>query len=162
MISVEGPVYRIALMTVTVASPMNSGPCCTLEAQPPPPHVRYAGFMEQTMEPPVAAGSKTQLEEVFKSIIEHAGAKTVYGEPVSVDGKTVLPVATIRYGFGVGSGAKADGEHGIDLLSGALVGADCGTLPDAFRRAVPIGLGATPCARRATRTASRKARPSTM
>jgi uncharacterized spore protein YtfJ len=65
------------------------------------------------MEPPVAEESKTQLAEVFKSIIEHAGAKIVYGEPVSVDGKTILPVAQIRYGFGVSSGAKGSNwEHG--------------------------------------------------
>jgi len=69
--------------------------------------------MPETMEPPVAAGSKTQFAEVFKSIIEHAGAKTVYGEPVSVDGKTVLPVATVRYGFGGSSGGKGNNwEHG--------------------------------------------------
>jgi uncharacterized spore protein YtfJ len=66
--------------------------------------------MPETME---AAEGKTQLEEVFKSIIEHAGAKTVYGEPVSVDGKTVLPVATIRCGFGGSSGGKGSNwQHG--------------------------------------------------
>jgi uncharacterized spore protein YtfJ len=69
--------------------------------------------MEQTMEPPVAAESKTQFAEVFKSIIEHAGAKIVYGEPVSVDGKTVLPIATIRCGFGGSSGGKGSNwQHG--------------------------------------------------
>ena len=69
--------------------------------------------MEQTTEPLVAAQSKTQLGEVFKSIIEYAGAKTVYGEPVSVEGKTILPVATIRYGFGGSSGGKGNTwEHG--------------------------------------------------
>jgi uncharacterized spore protein YtfJ len=68
--------------------------------------------MPETMEPPVATQSK-QFAEVFKSIIEHAGAKTVYGEPVSVEGKTVLPVATIRYGFGGSSGGKGNNwEHG--------------------------------------------------
>jgi uncharacterized spore protein YtfJ len=66
--------------------------------------IRYDSPMEQ----PVSAGIK--LEDVFKSIIEHAGAKAVYGEPVSVDGKTVLPVAQIRYGFG--SGGKGNGQHG--------------------------------------------------
>jgi len=69
--------------------------------------------MPETMEPPIAAESKTQLEEVFKAIVEHAGAKTVYGEPVSVNGKTVLPVATIRYGFGGSSGGRGSTwEHG--------------------------------------------------
>jgi len=64
--------------------------------------------MPETIEPPVARQSKTQLEEVFKSIIEQAGARTVYGEPVSVEGKTILPVATIRYGFGGSSGGKGN------------------------------------------------------
>jgi uncharacterized spore protein YtfJ len=69
--------------------------------------------MPETMEPPVAAESKTQFAEVFKSIIEHAGTKTVYGESVSVDGKTVLPVAQIWYDFGGSSGGKGNNwEHG--------------------------------------------------
>jgi len=69
--------------------------------------------MPETMEPPVAAESKTQFAEVFKSIIEYAGAKVVYGEPVSVDGKTVLPVAQIRYGFGGSSGGGGSNwQHG--------------------------------------------------
>ena len=106
------------------------------------------------MEPPVAAGSKTQLEEVFKSIIEHAGAKTVYGEPVSVDGKTVLPVATIRYGFGVGSGAKADGEHGTGA-GGGLIAKPLGVveitqsqtrfIPIVSSRALVIAVGVGVC-----------------
>ena len=80
---------------------------------PPPLTFAYAGHMQQTMEPPVEAGSKTQLAEFFRSIIEHAGAKTVYGEPVSVNGKTVVPVAQIRYGFGGSSGGKGSTwEHG--------------------------------------------------
>jgi uncharacterized spore protein YtfJ len=66
--------------------------------------------MQQTPEQPSAAGIGTQLDEVFKAIIEHAGAKAVYGEPVSVGGKTVLPVAQIRYGFG--SGGKGNGRRG--------------------------------------------------
>lgn len=75
--------------------------------------IRYAGSMPETMETPIAAERKMQFPDVFKSIIEHAGAKNVYGEPVSVDGKTVLPVATIRYGFGGSSGGKGNNwEHG--------------------------------------------------
>jgi uncharacterized spore protein YtfJ len=63
--------------------------------------IRYAGRMENS------------FEEVFKSVIEHADAHTVYGEAVSVGGKTILPVALIRYGFGGGSGGKAnDGQQG--------------------------------------------------
>jgi uncharacterized spore protein YtfJ len=75
--------------------------------------IRYAGSMPETMEPLVAAEIKMQFAEVLKSIIEHAGAKTVYGEPVSVEGKTVLPVATVWYGFGGNSGGKGNNwQHG--------------------------------------------------
>lgn len=87
--------------------------CALHRYSPSPPHVRYPGSMPETNEPPVAAESKTQFAEVFKSIIEHAGARTVYGEPVSVNGKTVLPVATIRCGFGGSSGAEGSNwQHG--------------------------------------------------
>jgi uncharacterized spore protein YtfJ len=62
----------------------------------------------QTTEKPVFTNP---FEDVFRSIVEHAGAKTVFGEPVSVGGKTVVPVADVRYGFGGGSGGKEHGER---------------------------------------------------
>ncbi len=37
--------------------------------------------------------------------------KTVYGEPVVAEGKTLIPVARVRYGFGAGGGSN-DGESG--------------------------------------------------
>jgi uncharacterized spore protein YtfJ len=37
-----------------------------------------------------------------------AGAKLVYGDPIATHGKTILPVAQIRYGFGGGGGAHQD------------------------------------------------------
>jgi uncharacterized spore protein YtfJ len=63
--------------------------------------------MQETFATPVAV---SQLEEVFKSIVDHAAAKTVYGEPVILEGKTVLPVARVQYGFGGGSGGKSVNE----------------------------------------------------
>lgn len=36
--------------------------------------------------------------------------KTVYGEPIVAGGKTIIPVATIAYGFGAGSGTATKGE----------------------------------------------------
>ena len=82
--------------------------------------IRYAGHMQQTMEPPIAAEGRMQFAEIFTSIIDHAGAKIVYGEPVSVDGKTVLPVATIRYGFGGSTGGKGNGGGGGGLVAKPL------------------------------------------
>ncbi len=36
----------------------------------------------------------------------HADARMVYGDPVTQDGVTVVPVAQVRWGFGIGSGFK--------------------------------------------------------
>lgn len=55
------------------------------------------------------------FEEVFKSIVDHGHARMIYGEPVTLEGKTILPVAQIRYGFGGGSGRRknaAEQGHG--------------------------------------------------
>ena len=45
------------------------------------------------------------LESVKRQIAERLTAHTAYGEPVTVDGVTVIPVARIMVGFGAGSGA---------------------------------------------------------
>ena len=36
-----------------------------------------------------------------------ATTKTVYGDPVSAEGRTLIPVARVRYGFGAGGGANS-------------------------------------------------------
>ncbi len=46
-------------------------------------------------------------EELLRSVgelFEKAGARSVYGEPIPAEGKIIVPVATLRYGFGAGSG----------------------------------------------------------
>lgn len=46
--------------------------------------------------------------ELFESIGERiratAGTQTLYGEPRVVDGRTIIPVAKLRYVFGAGAG----------------------------------------------------------
>ncbi|MFC6355286.1 hypothetical protein [Luethyella okanaganae] len=67
-----------------------------------------------------------QLAESVRSI----GVKSVYGEPVEVDGVTVMPVALVQYGFGGGSadeGADAGsggGGGGLSIPIGAYVKRD--------------------------------------
>ncbi len=39
-----------------------------------------------------------------------ASVKTVYGEPVVAEGKTIIPVAKVAYCFGVGSGPARKNE----------------------------------------------------
>lgn len=61
-----------------------------------------------------------QLESIVDRIKEHANVKTVYGEPIERDGKTVIPVAKVTYGFGGGYGSegKESQENGKDHNGG--------------------------------------------
>jgi uncharacterized spore protein YtfJ len=54
------------------------------------------------------------FQELFRSLVNQAGAKTVYNDPISGEGRTIVPVAQVRCGFGGGSGKRAgrDGEGG--------------------------------------------------
>ena len=48
-------------------------------------------------------------------LMTSSGIKSVYGEPVFIDGTTVVPVAAVQFGFGAGSG----GASGDDAPGGA-------------------------------------------
>lgn len=53
--------------------------------------------------------------EILRSIGERFQAdgsvKNVFGEPIVMEGKTVIPVASVRYGFGAGGGGSSAQEH---------------------------------------------------
>jgi len=80
-----------------------------------------------------------RLKEFFDSITERlyggAAVKAVYGEPIEAQGKTIIPVAKVVYGFGGGYG-----ETGKDKKEGAdKEGGGAGASPrDVRRRAVGI------------------------
>jgi uncharacterized spore protein YtfJ len=46
------------------------------------------------------------LETILEPISRSASVRSIYGDPISVNGKTIIPVARIAYGFGGGSGRK--------------------------------------------------------
>ena len=52
--------------------------------------------------------------EILRSLGERlqggASVKNVFGDPITVDGKTVIPVARVRYGFGGGGGRHGEAE----------------------------------------------------
>ena len=62
--------------------------------------------------------SSLEILESLKQSILTANVKAVYGEPISAQGKTIIPVAKIVYGYGGGAGtggvgdSKARGEGG--------------------------------------------------
>jgi uncharacterized spore protein YtfJ len=63
-------------------------------------------------------GSAALLQSLKESILGQAGVKAIYGEPISAQGKTVIPVAKVMYGYGAGAGtggvgnSSAQGEGG--------------------------------------------------
>jgi uncharacterized spore protein YtfJ len=76
------------------------------------------------------------LKEFFDSLTERlyggASVKAVYGEPIEAQGKTIIPVAKVMYGFGGGFGEKGkDKKNGPDGEGG---GAGAGV------RAKPVGV----------------------
>lgn len=46
------------------------------------------------------------LERIGDSLGTTATVKSVFGEPIHAEGKTVIPVAKVAYGFGAGGGRK--------------------------------------------------------
>jgi uncharacterized spore protein YtfJ len=50
-----------------------------------------------------------RAKDLIEGAVEHlqtsASVKTVYGAPITAEGKTVIPVAKVAYGFGAGSGS---------------------------------------------------------
>ena len=75
------------------------------------------------------------LEKLVEKVGGRANVKAVFGEPITRNGKTVVPVAKIRWGFGGGSGqgtSPAEGEAG-GLSSGSGTGGGGGVTAE------PIG-----------------------
>ncbi len=50
------------------------------------------------------------LEKMRESLGSSATVKTVFGQPIHAEGKTVVPVAKVAYGFGAGGG-HGHGKH---------------------------------------------------
>jgi uncharacterized spore protein YtfJ len=49
------------------------------------------------------------IDSVARTIQERLSAKTAYGEPISANGVTVVPVARVAFGFGGGGGGSGTG-----------------------------------------------------
>jgi uncharacterized spore protein YtfJ len=55
-------------------------------------------------------GSMTLLQSLHENLGSRAQVKSVFGDPITAEGKTIIPVAKIAYGFGAGSGTGGVGE----------------------------------------------------
>jgi uncharacterized spore protein YtfJ len=65
------------------------------------------------------------MPELLNNMLDRIGAvssaKAVYGEPVTVHGRTIIPVARVGYGFGGGAGdgdAQGGGGGGLSTPVG--------------------------------------------
>lgn len=46
------------------------------------------------------------LQKIGDSLGSTATVKSVFGEPIQAEGKTVVPIAKVAYGFGAGGGSQ--------------------------------------------------------
>lgn len=76
-------------------------------------------------------GSLALLQSLKENILVQASVKTVYGEPISSHGKTIIPVAKVMYGYGAGSGAGGMGDGNTRGEGGGGGGG---------ARAIPVGV----------------------
>ena len=51
-----------------------------------------------------------KLESMFEPLTRSASVKSVYGEAITANSKTIIPVARVAYGFGGGRGRKHQDE----------------------------------------------------
>ena len=62
-----------------------------------------------------------EMATVTERLQDSANARTVFGDPVERDGRTVIPVARVAYGFGGGFGDQpgdAEGDEGEEVGAG--------------------------------------------
>jgi len=95
--------------------------------------------IDPTTEPP-----RRRTDEILAMLAERVGgrftASTVFGSPVEREGVTVIPVATVRFGFGGGGGTDPSSQQNGDGGGGAGSGAPTGyiEIKDRRSRFVPI------------------------
>jgi uncharacterized spore protein YtfJ len=80
------------------------------------------------------------LVERISDLAQSFGVNTAYGDPVEIEGKTLIPVAIVGYGFG-GGGAKGDSEGAYEPTERAahLTGNGEGEGAAGGGYAIPIG-----------------------
>jgi hypothetical protein len=60
-----------------------------------------------------------KVAKTLRSLGDHlqlgASVRNVYGDPVDVGGRTVIPIARVSYGFGAGGGARGSEEAALEI-----------------------------------------------
>ena len=58
------------------------------------------------------------LQERFREMQGQAGVRAVFGETIEIDGRKVIPVASVTYGFGMGGGQAPKGSDNGSAAGG--------------------------------------------
>jgi uncharacterized spore protein YtfJ len=82
---------------------------------------------------PAMMNVKETLEALAERL-QTTGVRTVFGEPISAEGRTIIPVARVAYGFGSGGGASEKPPGQSADVKGEGAGGGGGV------RAVPAGV----------------------
>jgi uncharacterized spore protein YtfJ len=72
----------------------------------------------------------TLFDKAIGEIERMLNTKTVVGEPITIDGRTLIPLISVGFGFGVGAGEGSDPKKGPN--SGGGTGAGGGVKPVAL------------------------------
>jgi uncharacterized spore protein YtfJ len=84
------------------------------------------------------------MPELLNSIIgrigDTASVKSIYGEPVSAHGRTIIPVARVACGFGGGAGKRHQAEQEGEGGGGGLVALPVGVfeVSESGTRFIPL------------------------
>ena len=66
-----------------------------------------------------------KLLDTFADLQEKADVNACFGEPVTIEGRTVIPVAEVAYGFGMGAGygtTTEEDDDDVEETSGGVGG----------------------------------------
>jgi uncharacterized spore protein YtfJ len=73
-------------------------------------------------------GSTALIQSLRDTFANHSGVKTLFGDPVEAQGKTVIPVGQVSYGFGAGSGSRSGDQSTGGGGGGGLKAAPIGVV----------------------------------
>lgn len=80
------------------------------------------------------------IRSIVEDLTERASVRSVYGDPIEADGKTIIPVARVAYGFGGGFGQGGEGMGGSEAPEGAEEGSGQGAGVGGGVSAKPVGV----------------------